>query len=348
MDPSRLLSRALAVVVTAATLLALPVAVDPAHAAAQPCTATYSAPGGAIRVGPDAGKDHSWNPFTLQVDDTRQVVDLDVGLAIDFPAAQDLGVHLLGPKSGGALTPSVQALNRGMATAGALTGTYTFDDEAGTRKVSGAANAPGRYLPATPASGLEDHPAAGTWSLWVLNYSSTASGTLGSFAITLTYATCDTDGDGVDDKADNCATTANADQSNRDDDSLGDACDLDSDGDGLADTVDGCPTVASGNPTGCPSASRTAKVRWLEGKKRLQTTISSPVTACEAGARIKLWRVRPHRDTKLLAVDATSTGRYRFKVPRGARYYVTVSSSYSPGQAECGKAVSRKVRVPRG
>ncbi|MCK9825385.1 thrombospondin type 3 repeat-containing protein [Nocardioides cavernae] len=317
------------------------------EAAPQPCTVTYSRTGGPIRVGPDAGKDHSWNPFTIEVADSRQVVDLDISYTIDFAAAQDLSVHLLGPKSGGALVPSVQTLNRGMATGGALTGTYTFDDEAGTRKVSGATNGPGTYFPATPASGLEDFPAVGSWSLWVLNYSSTVGGTLSSFSLTLTYATCDTDGDGVEDKVDNCVTTPNADQSNRDDDALGDACDLDSDGDGLAEAADGCPTVASSTPTGCPTAPRTAKLRWLDGRKRLQATVSSPVAACEAGARITLWKVRVHRDTKLLAVDASVAGRYRFKVPRGARYRVTVSSSYSPGQAECGKAVSRKVRVPR-
>ena len=124
------------------------------------------------------------------------------------------------------------------------------------------------------------------------------------------------------------------------------SADVDSDGDGLLDTVDGCPTVASGNPTGCPSASRRARLRWLDGANRLRAIVTSPVAACESGARIKLWRVRPHGDTKLLAVDATARGRYRFKVPRRARYYVTVSPSYASGQAECGRAVSRTVRVP--
>jgi hypothetical protein len=121
----------------------------------------------------------------------------------------------------------------------------------------------------------------------------------------------------------------------------------DTDGDGLDDSLDGCPTVASGTPTGCPSASRRARLRWLEGKQRLAATITSTVTSCASRARIKLWRVDPQRDTRLLAVDASRGGRYRFRVPRGATYYVTVSPSYRPGEAECGQAVSRKVRVPR-
>ncbi len=121
----------------------------------------------------------------------------------------------------------------------------------------------------------------------------------------------------------------------------------DSDGDGLDDVMDGCPTVASGNPTGCPTVSRTARLKWLKGTKRLQAQITSSETSCSSRARIKLWLDRPDRTDKLLAVDASSRGRHRFTVSRGATYYVTVSPSYSPGLAECGRATSRKVRIPR-
>ncbi len=121
----------------------------------------------------------------------------------------------------------------------------------------------------------------------------------------------------------------------------------DSDGDGLPDTGDGCPTVASSNPTGCPSASRRARLRWVKADRRLEARISSPVTACAARARIVLWRVRPDRDVKQVAASATYSGKRRFSVPRGAAYYVTVSASYSTGVAECDQATSRTVQVPR-
>jgi Ca2+-binding RTX toxin-like protein len=52
----------------------------------------------------------------------------------------------------------------------------------------------------------------------------------------------DTDGDGVEDGADNCPETANADQADTDLDGLGDACEPpDSDGDDVVDSSDDCP-----------------------------------------------------------------------------------------------------------
>jgi hypothetical protein len=48
----------------------------------------------------------------------------------------------------------------------------------------------------------------------------------------------DADDDGVEDAADNCPTTSNADQLNFDGDSKGDACDADDDNDGLADNAE--------------------------------------------------------------------------------------------------------------
>ncbi len=122
----------------------------------------------------------------------------------------------------------------------------------------------------------------------------------------------------------------------------------DTDGDGIDDLVDGCPTVPSSNPTGCPSASRTVSLKWLAGKKRLQARVSSPVAGCSQRARIALWRVRPKRDYKVFGGSVSFSGKRRIKVARGATYYVTVSTSYAIGVAECGGAESRKVRAPRG
>jgi YVTN family beta-propeller protein len=58
----------------------------------------------------------------------------------------------------------------------------------------------------------------------------------------------DTDGDGVNDGADNCPSVANPDQEDSDNDGVGDACETpegDSDGDGVTDDADNCPSVAN-------------------------------------------------------------------------------------------------------
>jgi len=58
----------------------------------------------------------------------------------------------------------------------------------------------------------------------------------------------DSDGDGFPDNADNCPGVSN-DQTDTDDDGLGDACDDDDDGDGDDDVDDNCPLVANADQT---------------------------------------------------------------------------------------------------
>ena len=54
----------------------------------------------------------------------------------------------------------------------------------------------------------------------------------------------DSDGDGLKDGADNCPTSANADQADTDGDGSGNACDTDDDNDGVLDINDNCPHFA--------------------------------------------------------------------------------------------------------
>jgi fibronectin type 3 domain-containing protein len=63
----------------------------------------------------------------------------------------------------------------------------------------------------------------------------------GSASFVLNVFDGDSDGDGIGDDVDNCVAVQNADQSNLDGDTLGDACDPDDDGDFVIDTGDCAP-----------------------------------------------------------------------------------------------------------
>lgn len=57
----------------------------------------------------------------------------------------------------------------------------------------------------------------------------------------------DSDGDGVCDVDDNCPDISNADQTDMDNNGVGDACDEDMDGDGILNFTDNCPLLAGNN-----------------------------------------------------------------------------------------------------
>lgn len=65
----------------------------------------------------------------------------------------------------------------------------------------------------------------------------------GAELIPTTFAECDFDEDEVDDATDNCVEISNDDQSDIDEDGLGDACDDDVDGDEILNEDDNCPDV---------------------------------------------------------------------------------------------------------
>lgn len=65
----------------------------------------------------------------------------------------------------------------------------------------------------------------------------------------------DDDNDGIIDSEDNCPLMANTDQADADGDGIGDVCDTDTDNDGVPNDIDECPDTPIGTPvdvTGCP------------------------------------------------------------------------------------------------
>jgi hypothetical protein len=69
-------------------------------------------------------------------------------------------------------------------------------------------------------------------------------------------AQVDTDGDGVNDAADNCPSQANADRSDIDHDGKGDVCDQDMDGDGHANAKERAHGTDERDPKSYPPKGR--------------------------------------------------------------------------------------------
>ncbi|QBX57439.1 hypothetical protein EXE58_04000 [Nocardioides seonyuensis] len=325
--------------------MAVPVATTaPASAQVQPCSITYSSSGGAIRPGPDPQKDHSWNAWAVETTDERTVVDLDLAIDLDHARAQDLHINLMGPQTVGFL-PNVVALQKGQAT-GVVDGLYRFDDEA-SAKITGSNPPAGDYQPATAMSAMEVPPTTGGWSIWVSNYGTTA-GTVGSWSITMTFATCDSDGDGIEEKVDNCPVVLNSEQLDRDADGRGDACDDDTDGDSVANTADGCPAITALTTSGCPAADRTVRVRHLLKTSDLVVRVRSYYPECQARAQVVLWRVKKGEDKVVTRLTTSSRGKKALDAPRRpGRYYLTAEPAYAAAVAECPPATSKSVRIRR-
>lgn len=317
-----------------------------ASAAVQPCSVTYSGTGG--RIDPKGegffNETHSLSFWTREVVDPRVVTDLDLSVTLDHGRAQDLKVNLLGPQTEG-LLPNVVGFDLGQVS-GQLNGSYSFDDESAA-KMSGTSPASGSYLPFTPMSNLEGPPTTGEWNLWVLNYGD-AEGWVHSWSITMTFATCDSDGDGIEEKVDNCPVVLNSEQLDRDADGRGDACDDDTDGDTVANIADGCPAITAVTASGCPVADRTARLRHLRKKRDLVVRVRSYYPECQARAQVVLWREKKGEDKVVKRLTTSSRGKKALDAPRRpGRYYLTAEPAYAAAVAECPPTTSRSVRIRR-
>lgn len=337
-------ARFLAVLLAASSLVA--VSGRTATAAPTPCTITFGTTNnGVIPANPGAGS-FGYNFFDVRIPDTRTVADVDFFMDVSVPDGAQASFRVVTPEAVTAGSQGPFAMASGGLATGPLNAAYTFDDEA-TNAWTGATPPAGRYKPFTPLAALDGKSAAGTWRLHIGN-TNASPGTLRSFSVTLTFTTCDSDGDGANDGADNCPGP-NVGQANLDGDGLGDACDPDVDGDTLANEADGCPEVSAGTTTGCPTAARTVVLKLRSKKKRLVATVGSTANGCRPGAEVTLLRKKKGRDATLLTATSDRAGKVRIKAPRQlGRYYVTVAASYAPGQAECGAARSRPLRVRRG
>jgi hypothetical protein len=184
---------------------------------------------------------------------------------------------LIGNVQGLALTPS------GLFVAG------HFGTAGGDREVCGGILLAGLVL-LDPSDGALDcgwvpqiEPSSGNFTggwallgtsqqLWVAGYFTSISGVpqqgIARYTLDATPPPPDADGDGVLDAEDNCPSSANTAQANRDGDAKGDACDPDDDNDSVPDAGDLCPLSPGSGDDGCSPTSITVTVRLLRGEIR--------------------------------------------------------------------------------
>lgn len=242
-DTRGIRARAAAVVVMVAAGL-LTVMGSPVEAAVVPCTQTFYGYGDGSSTG-DFGRiarggvnvpEHSWaEPYAPITDVDVRVVISRLDPAYDYASFE----ARLSNDFGETRLLDVRGVDVDVVD-------LELDDAAQPRPPGVFS---GRWAPDGFLGAFDDRPGTGTWVLEVASPSQ-YSNDRGSFrvesiSVTITSTGCDSDGDGVVERRDNCVSVPNPDQRDTDGDGAGDACDPDDDDDGVADASDNCPTVAN-------------------------------------------------------------------------------------------------------
>lgn len=311
-----------ALAVTSATT----VGIAPEAEAAVPCSVTNGTAMAPVELAPGQAETRTFTPPLPDGRSDLTLSDLDVYFGfVDYAAGPEIYLDHAGR--------TVQLMGQ-YDTTPRPDFTITFDDAAPTPL--GQYSPSGRYQPPAgfvPLAAFNGTAWGGSYVLRVVN-STGAAVHLREWRLVMAPNTCDSDGDGVEEKSDNCPSVANPDQTDWDGDGVGNPCDATP---GIAPTTPGC-TV------GC-TYERTVGLQHVAKKRRLVGKVESAADGCRAGVSVTIWRKRSGADRKLVVVTTRATGTFRTKAPRKAgRYYATVGS---PDQPLCSSATSRTVRVKR-
>ena len=298
----------------------------PAVEAAVPCSVTNSTAMAPLDLAPGESATRTFTPALPDGRTDLTLADLDVHLGfVDYAAGPQIYLDHAGRSV--LLMGSYDTTPRPDFT-------ITYDDEAPTPL--GQYSPSGRYQPPAgypPLSTFDGTAWGGSYVLRIANPTGVAV-RLRDWRLVMAPDTCDSDGDGVEERSDNCPSVANPDQTDWDGDGVGNPCDATP---GIAPTTPGC-TV------GC-TYERTVGLRHVVRKRRLVGKVASAADGCRSGVSVTIWRKRSGADRKLVVVTTRATGKFRTKAPRKAgRYYATVGS---PDQPLCSSATSRTVRVKR-
>jgi hypothetical protein len=323
------------------------------------CTETFGANGGNRAVFPGDARRFSVDPsWSGWMGAEGVVTDVDVALTLDAGPdynTTDLEVRLVHEGASSALIRR-QRLPGGFYS-------LTFDDEGSPRSGSSWPMR-GTVQPDEALARHDYRPVQWSWDVEISNWGGETIYAQ-DIRITITSDSCDSDGDGVPERFDNCPTVANRDQADWDGDGLGNVCDPTPGTDpnappptpptsqpttppatttAPATTTSAPPPSTSGCSAGCGYA-RTVDLLHKVRKHRLTGSVASVAAGCRASVPVSIWKKRSGTDRKLVVVTTRASGIFRTKAPREpGRYYATVGSAAEP---ICAEARSRTVRVRR-
>lgn len=299
-NPLKQLLRVAVATAMAGAGLAFVSAATPASATT-PCTRTYSAaPAAPI-------KDFQVTSSVINVpEDGLVVTDANVTVNITHTFDGDLSIFAQSETDAGVVRGGSFLSNQEGSSGANFTNTV-FDSDAPTYIGDGTAPFTGSFFPESGLTALNGF-AGGQYRLTVADNSSGDVGTLDSWSVTLTYATCDVDGDGID------------------------------------VPPDACPTLAGVAPSGCPSATGALTAKYKHGK--FKGTLSSSNAACKASRAVTIFKVRSGPDKRVGIATTRSDGTYRLKRAKHAgRYYAWTPRVVVANAADCAGAQSATFRI---
>ncbi len=185
---------------------------------------TYDASGLPTRIVDAKGGFSEITRVNLDIYDQAVIEDINVNLTIDHSYIEDISIYLVAPDN----TKVKLAQNLGDDQED-FTETV-FDQEATVPVVFALPPFTGRYRPQGDLSVFNGKNLKGRWRLEVEDrFDDLILGFVNVFSISVCFkgsVVLDSDNDGVPNNLDNCPTISNADQSDSNEDGLGDVCDL--------------------------------------------------------------------------------------------------------------------------
>jgi subtilisin-like proprotein convertase family protein len=269
--------------------------------ATSPCTRTYTTNASTAIV------DHTIVSSVINVpEDGLPVTDVNVTLNIHHTYDADLTIWVQSETDAGATRDGLQLFDQYGGSGDNLIGTV-FDQSSGTEVSTGAAPFTGTFNPVGSLNNLNGY-AGGRYRLLVWDDAAPDVGTIDSWSVTITYATCDVDGDGLDVPADQC------------------------------------PNIAAATSSGCPVAARVLSAKYKTGK--FKGVLSSTAPKCRSGKSVTIWKVRSGADKKIGTTTTASDGTYKLRRARHAgKYYATSPRVVVANVADCAAVKSSTFKI---